>query len=170
MKRKVIALFLTVLLTISMITGCAKKEESVVTTEKTETTRDEKTEAGDGARETATAKDGTVFYKTGLPIVDKPVSFTIWASTTASDPSTFPMCKIYEEDTGVSPEWIPVSPEGLTERRNLMWASGDYPDVLGPSIPTATDIDTYGPMGIIAPLNDYIDEYLVNLRSQTTED
>ena len=107
------------------------------------------------------AADGTEFYETGLPIVDpdQNVELTIWGVTSASDPNTFEMCKKYEEETGIHINWIGVSQDGLEERKNLMWASGDYPDILGPSIPNDSDINMYGPMGIIIPLNEYIDKY-----------
>ena len=164
MKRKIVALFVAVMFVISMITGCAKKvgDTSVLgTTEATQTKADD---TGTGTRKTVTAKDGTVFYETDLPIVDKPVSFTIWGVTTAADPTKFPMCKIYEEDTGISPKWVTVSADSLKERKNIMWASGEYPDVLGPGVVTDADIDTHGPMGIIIPLNNFIEKYLVNFK------
>lgn len=111
--------------------------------------------------------DGTEFYETGLPIVDpdQNVELTIWGVTSASDPNTFEMCKKYEEETGIHINWIGVSEDGLEERKNLMWASGDYPDILGPSIPNDSDINMYGPMGIIIPLNEYIDKYLNTFRA-----
>lgn len=118
------------------------------------------------AREKAVAADGTEFYTTGLPIVDpeQNVEFTVWGVTTASDPQKFAMVKKLYEETGVKLNFIGVSSDGLPERKNLMWASGDYPDILGPGITTEDDIAMYGPMGIILPLNAYIDEYLVNFR------
>jgi len=173
MTKRIITLFITVLLVISMITGCASSSNTGTSSSsgtKSEDTENVSQDIKPRADDTVvTDKDGTPFYKTGLPIVDKPVSFTVWAVTTAADPSKFPMCKIYEEDTGISPMWITISPEGLEERKNLMWASGDYPDVLGPGVVSDQDIDTYGPMGIIIPLNEYIDEYLVNFKKYSED-
>ena len=128
--------------------------------------------AAEETRETAVAGDGTVFYKTGLPIVDPESNFTLtmWGVTSASDPNTFQMIQKMEEDTGINFEIIGVSQDGLEERKNLMWASGDYPDILGPDVITDNDLNTYGPMGILIDLKPYIEEYVVESKAYVNEE
>ena len=123
-------------------------------------------------RETAVAADGTVFYKTGLPIVDPALNYTVtmWGTTTASDPNTFEMVQKWEADTGINFEIVGVSADGKEERKNLMWASGDYPAVLGPQIVNENDLATYGPMGVLIDLKPYIDEYMTESRQWVSEE
>ena len=122
-------------------------------------------------RETVTSADGTTtFYREGLPIVDPDAGYkiTMWGVTTAADPNNFEMILKMEEDTGIDFDIIAVSSDGLAERRNLMWASGDYPNVMGPSTLSGTDVDMYGPMGILVNLKPLIDEYMTTAPTWVT--
>lgn len=51
----------------------------------------------------------------------------------------------------------------LIEKRNLVLASGEYPDIFFKSGLAATDLDKYGKQGIFIPLEDMIKEYAPNL-------
>ena len=152
--KKALALILAVLL----VSACGQTQRQTATPAP---------QTPGAAKENVTiAKDGvTEFYTTGLPIVDPgTVTVSIMANTTAADPNTFPMVQRYTEDTGIDFEWITVSGDAVNERKGIMWASGEYPHILGPSVPSEADISTYGPQGIIIALNEYIDKYLVSMK------
>lgn len=109
------------------------------------------------------------FNETGLPLVKEKVEVEVLASTTAADPNNFPMIQKIEEATNVHINWNCISPDGQAEKIALMWASEDLPEVFGPGTVSADDINTYGPMGYILPLNDLIDKYCVNFNTYLTE-
>ena len=109
------------------------------------------------------------FNETGLPIVNEKIEVEVLASTTAADPNNFPMIQKIEEATNVHINWNCISPDGQAEKIALMWASEDLPEVFGPGTVSADDINTYGPMGYILPLNDLIDKYCVNFNTYLTE-
>nr|WP_300767611.1 extracellular solute-binding protein [uncultured Acetatifactor sp.] len=57
----------------------------------------------------------------------------------------------------------------LTEKRNLMLASGEYPDMLFKSGIGMGDLTKYGGQGILIPLEDLIHEYMPNLTAKLDE-
>lgn len=57
----------------------------------------------------------------------------------------------------------------LAEKRNLLLASGEYPDMFFKSGLTATDLEKYGPQGIFVPLEDLIRQYAPNLTALLDE-
>ena len=69
-----------------------------------------------------------------------------------------------EEKTGVHVEWEQVKDGDWDTRLNLMFASGDYPDVI---MRGSLDVEEYGvTQGIIVPLDDYIEENMPNYYSR----
>ncbi len=54
-----------------------------------------------------------------------------------------------------------VKPDSLATRRNLMFASGDIPDVMFNVVSDGADLVTYGMSeGLLLPLNQYVSETL----------
>lgn len=163
-EKKIIAVLLIMILSMSLFSSCTRVETG---------TRDSGANLSGSKSDVTTTETGAEtsnFNETGLPIVKEKVTFDVWACTTASDPEKFPTNIMISEATNVYPNWICISPASLEERKNLMWASGDYPDVLGPSCVSKTDVNRYGPMGILLPLNDLLDKYAVQLKKYATED
>ena len=162
MKNRIIPVLVAVLLIVGILSGCTGSTTQSTSAGTTKATTTAATTAG---MQKEQAADGTEFYSTGLPIVDKSqnVTFSIMGVTTATDPNKFPMIMKYTEDTGINFEWILVSQDGLAERKSLMWASTEYPDILGPSVVAESDFETYAPQGLILPLNELFDKYIPNL-------
>lgn len=73
-------------------------------------------------------------YLTGLPIVKEPVQYTVMLSKSALDKtSSFAdkeILKEAEQQTNVQFEWMEVPASGWTDRVNIVFASGDLPDVI----------------------------------------
>ena len=60
-------------------------------------------------------------------------------------------------------DWTLVESSGFEEKKNLVLAAGDYPDIFMDGI-KKTDEQTFGPLGIFVNLAPYIEEYAPNTR------
>ena len=69
-----------------------------------------------------------------------------------------------EKKTNVHIEWELVPEDGLDEKRQLMLASGDYPDVLYGASVTKEELSIYGAQGDFLAIGDLIDEHCVELK------
>lgn len=58
-------------------------------------------------------------------------------------------------------DWILVESSGFQEKKNLVLAAGDYPDIFIDGI-TKTDEQTFGPMGIFVNLTPYLEAHAPN--------
>lgn len=171
MKRKLIALMLACLMLIGVLAGCAtdtKTDDSSSSSSSTSASTDDKkteTKTEDKKEEEASLPEGKKLIKTskgeftfneeGYPVTDEQSTFSILVATQVEDIATSHMMKEISETTNVYPEWQVVAKTGVDERKALLWASNDYPDVIGAGMLNKNDINTYGPGGILLPLNDY---------------
>lgn len=74
--------------------------------------------------------------------------------------------KFIEDKFNIKIEWNAASRETFEEKKKLVMASGDYPDIfLGESFFTKQEQALYGQQGILEPLNDLIDQYGTNIKS-----
>nr|WP_243896018.1 extracellular solute-binding protein [Paenibacillus sp. F411] len=72
--------------------------------------------------------------------------------------------KDLKEATNVNIEWDLVTSQNKVEKKNLMFASGDLPDVIyGAYSLTDPEIVKYGAEGSIIPLNDLIEKHAPNI-------
>lgn len=75
----------------------------------------------------------------------------------------------YEARTNVHINWQLAPAAGMAEKRNLLFASGSYPDIfIAASIPREDQM-TYGSQGVLIALNQLIDAYAPNVK-KTYED
>ena len=100
-----------------------------------------------------------------FPIVKEPVTLKFFARLhpIVEDMSTNDMSKYMEEITGVKVEWEQVPQNAVNEKRTLLLASGDYPDVLFSVSVTREEEMIYGPQGVFVALNDLIEKHAPNL-------
>lgn len=106
--------------------------------------------------------------KTGLPIVKDKVTFkaamVIMPYTGKLD--TMPFFKKLEDKTNVHIKWDSIPVANAVDKKNLMLASGDLPDIFfGTQIINADDIAKYAPQGIFLPLDNLIDQYAPNVKA-----
>jgi putative aldouronate transport system substrate-binding protein len=104
-----------------------------------------------------------------LPIVKTPVTITAYAMLAPwiQDLKTNDATKELEKRTGIHLDLTVVPGEGsnINERRNLMLASGDYPEIFLSGGFTNTDILQYGmDQKIFQPINALIEKYGVNVK------
>lgn len=78
------------------------------------------------------AQSDSNFNATGYPIVNEPVKKTIMIRKPANigDPSEMATLNYIAKLMNVEIEWIVVGADGWAERINLMFASGDLPDII----------------------------------------
>jgi len=151
MKRKFLSLILVMALAISTMTGCSKSASKV---------------EGDSSKETATTADeGAAVSKDITFPLAEPVTMSMFAITNGTyelpDNITF---KKVQEMTNVNWEVQSCLGANIAEKKGLLFASGEYPDVLYKAGLATTDLEKYGKQGMLIPLNDLIDQYAPNLK------
>lgn len=97
----------------------------------------------------------------GFPIVKEKISLTMMGSKAATQGPWEQMdfFKEMEELTNISFQFDTPPSEGYAERKNLAFASGEYPDVFFAGSLTESDETNYGKQGILIPLEELIEEY-----------
>src|SRR5690625_1127707 len=112
------------------------------------------------------------FNKTGMPIVDEPVTVQFMSgksSATADDYNDAFIWQEYEKMTNIHIDWGHTPNDSLEHKRTLDIVAGDYPEAYyGAKIPDH-ELFENGQHGIYLALDDYIEEYMPNLRSLLDE-
>ena len=120
--------------------------------------------SGDSSSEAALEN----FNPTGMPIVNEPVTLEVFCGKhpLQVDYDEMPMWDEYEKLTGVHIEWDLVDQGSMTERKNILLNSGDYPDVFFKQGLSQSDLVNYGPdQQVFIPLDDLIEEYGENFKN-----
>jgi putative aldouronate transport system substrate-binding protein len=91
---------------------------------------------------------------TGMPIVKKPITLKAFVTGSASmvDFNEMLIWQEYEKLTGIKIEWNVVT-QGAAEKRNLLLASNDLPDMFFKGSIPVLDIISYGEQGTFIKLN-----------------
>lgn len=160
--NKKIFIFISTLICVIMLAACGN----------TETKKNK--EPNENTNNNAAANDQNVsnINETGMPIVNEPISlkfFTKKTTGTADNWNDAYILNHYEDMTNVNITWEQTPQDSLEEKRNLVLATGDYPDAFFASDLPATDILKYGEQGTFIPLNDLIDEHAPNIKKMLDE-
>lgn len=140
-------------LSTSLFTGCNPKDHSNTTT---------KEHASDKSAEVKPDETKDIFSKTGLPIIKSENEMIFEFLGQSHDPdenlAENKVFKQIQQDTGVEINFTMIPSESWNEKKNLVFASGDYPDAFyGMSPLTSEDVGKYGPKGVLVSINDYLD-------------
>lgn len=105
------------------------------------------------------------FNEEGLPIVDETLSLTFGGTKAPLAPeySEMELVQRWEADTNIAITWENLPDQVYAEKKNLMLASGDLPDVLFNTGMSDAEIVDNGSNGTLLPLEDLIDEYAPTL-------
>ncbi|WP_066189783.1 extracellular solute-binding protein [Gracilibacillus timonensis] len=106
--------------------------------------------------------------KEGFPIVEEPIElefFTGKYEPNLDDYEETLVFDTYAEKTGIDVTFDEVPFGTLTEKRNLVLASGEYPDVFYSARIPSADVVSYSQQGVFVPLNDLIEEYAPNIQA-----
>lgn len=153
--RKMLSLACCVALTAGMLGGCAS------------TGNDNSGRTEPANQNTAEQQDGTAGFKeTGLPIVEEPITLKLLVETSPLYPISNELWYFEEMErlTGIHLEIESVDTEQWKERKSLIFASQDLPDIIiaQPQNFTASDIITYAAAGQLIPLNSLLESYAPN--------
>ena len=178
MKKKALALLLALSMTAAMA-GCGgsggDSGESKGSAEdsgesKTEQSADAGSGDGEDAGSEGESADGPAgFNATGMPIMNEPITLTAWIEGGAdTDWSQNVFLKEIEEKANIKLEIISTPSSDSLEKRNLMLAGDDYPDLLltdWTAILTKSDIMQFAVKeGIFLPITEYVDKYGNNMK------
>lgn len=151
-KRFLSGLLSTVLL-VSLLAGCNQNAET------------QSQPTGDGTSAAASGEDAGSdmvgnMYKTGLPIVKEKMTFQVVIAKGPQDISANTgdkqIVKDFEEETNVHIEWTDVPNTAWSEKINIMFSSGEYPDMI---ITGGQKFDTVKFQPFLVPLDDLLAEY-----------
>ena len=106
---------------------------------------------------------------TGSEQAAAPVDVTFFAPQGKAPLEDNDYTKLVEKKFNVNIKWDLAPADALTDRRQLLLASGDYPEVFLEGKFNNTDIQTYGKQGVFIPLNDLIDKYAPNIKKVMEE-
>ncbi|PLT44456.1 hypothetical protein B8V81_2887 [Paenibacillus pasadenensis] len=121
---------------------------------------------GDGGTK-ADAAAPAGLNESGFPIVGEKITVSGFAGKFMAnvDWSTLKLWTDYEARTNIHVEWETVQKDVLKEKRNLLLAGGNYPELFFASAFPKTDVAKYGDQGVFLPLNDLIDRYAPNFKA-----
>lgn len=178
MKKKALALLLALSMTAAMAGcggsggdsgeskgGAADSGESK-TEQSADAGSDEQEDTGSGDE----ATDGPAgFNATGMPIMNEPITLTAWIEGGAdTDWSQNMFLKEIEEKANIKLEIISTPSSDSLEKRNLMLAGDDYPDLLltdWTAMLTKSDVMQFAVKeGIFLPITEYVDKYGNNMK------
>ncbi len=84
-------------------------------------------------------------------------------ATSTQNPEEKVIYQRIKEETNVNIDWTCYVSDQFVEKRNLMLATGDLPDVILNADMSSLDLLKYGNQGIIVPLENLIEDYMPNL-------
>ncbi len=128
--------------------------------------------AGDTAGTTSEAGDAATedpnFNETGYPIVNEMITLTGFGNqnVTHKDWNELYAFTEYEKLSNIHIDWTLAPNEGYTERKNVLLAGGEYPDIFYRGNLTVADQLNNGTNGLLIPLNDLIADYAPNLQAR----
>ncbi|MCF2941076.1 extracellular solute-binding protein [Paenibacillus alkaliterrae] len=119
-------------------------------------------EGGENKKGPASGEDASGVNLTGLPIVSDQVTLKFMTTKAAQQKKPHEEMKVvkdFETETNVHIEWD-AAVEGYAEKKNLMFAGGELPDVFfGAESLTDDDLMKYGPQGMLIALEDLIPKF-----------
>lgn len=120
-----------------------------------------------GTSEAGSSANIDLLNETGMPIVKEKIDVDGFAAKffASQDWSNLMLWDEYEKQSNIHINWTTVQTEALAEKKNLLLAAGDYPEIFFASAFSKTDLIKYGQQGVFLPLNDYIEKYAPNFQA-----
>ena len=111
------------------------------------------------------------FNPTGYPIVKEKITLTAFGNQNVTHKNWDEVYCFteYEKISNIHIAWTTAPNQGFAERRNVLLASGDYPDFFYRCGFGVADIINNGSSGVFIPLNDLIEKYTVNIKARMKE-
>jgi len=148
-KKRVYGLIATMMLAASILGACSDNEENKAD------------------------KSGNTdnLNATGMPIAKEKIEVDGFAAKffASQDWNSLMLWEEYEKMSNIHINWTTVQTEVLADKKNLLLAAGNYPEIFFASAFSRTDLIKYGQQGVFIPLNDYIDKYAPNFKKLLEE-
>ena len=142
--KKTWALLLSISLIFTMLAGCGSSSDKPAA------------EAGQSNVEN--------LNREGYPIVKEAITLTMMGQDVGMQNWTdMDFFKKMEEKTGVKFQFQNAPLESFDTKRNLVFASGEYPDVFFSGLLKSSDEVNYGAQGALIPLEGLLEQYAPNL-------
>ncbi|MDQ6420278.1 extracellular solute-binding protein [Paenibacillus sp. LHD-117] len=118
------------------------------------------------AAETSTPEASEGVSKEGFPIVSEPITLTMMSQDVGvADWNKMPVLQEMEKLSGIKLEFQNAPLDSFATKKNLVFASGDLPDMFYAADLKPAEQVTYGTQGVLIPLEKYIDEgYAPNIK------
>ena len=163
-SKKIFALILCVCMIAGALAACGNKNKDTKSTQSnTQSTKQAEDQEN---------SEVSNLNKEGFPIVNEEITLKVFGQQgPVHQPwDTMEMWKKYQEMTNIKLDFSDVlTAEGYDEKKSLMWASNEYPDIFVRAFLSNPEIVKYGSQGILMPLEDLIYEYAPNLTKHIEE-
>lgn len=160
--RNKLCVFMSFVLLFSLLTACSQGAGTGSSSEPSSKIETPKSEASVTSDTPASAEEG----KTGFPIVNEPITLTVFGSRDQNQAnwSDIFVLKEYEKMTNIHMDYQEVPSQGFDEKKNLLFVSNDLPDIFVRCDLKPYEVSMYGPgSGQLLALNDLIEQYAPNL-------
>ncbi|OAB41807.1 extracellular solute-binding protein [Paenibacillus antarcticus] len=143
--RKASAMLLCLSLSMSVLAACGASNE--------------------GSKEAGTSNTAADVSKEGFPIVSKPLTLKMMSQDLGiQDWTQMPALQEMEKLSGIKMEFNNATQDSFLTKKNLVFASGNLPDIFYAADLKPSEQVTYGGQGVLVPLEDLIDNYAPNLK------
>lgn len=159
MKKKAVAMLLAAAMAITSLVGCGSSAGT-----------GESAASESAAGSEASGEASANFNAEGYPIVNEEITLKVMLAIRDIDtmiaPEEMPAIQRLDELTGIKTEWEVIKGSDWETKLNLMFASGEYPDVI--IAPNGTiDDEEYGvTQQLLIPLDNLIEQYMPNYTSR----
>lgn len=152
--HKASSLLLSLTLLVSVVTACGSPNN------------EGKTNGGNSASGTSTSNESKGVSKEGYPIVSEPLTLKMMSQDVGvADWNKMPVLQEMEKLTGIKLQFQNAPLDSFATKKNLVFASGDLPDMFYAADLKPAEQVTYGSQGVLIPLEKYIDEgYAPNIK------
>jgi putative aldouronate transport system substrate-binding protein len=156
MKKRLLTLLLTAAMLTTTLAGCGQSSTE--------------SQEASASVSTSEVKTDSNFNETGYPIVNEEITlkvlFAMRDNDSLIDPEEMPALQRLEEKTNINLEWEVVKGSDWDTKLNLMFASGEYPDIIL-SANSPVDDEEYGvTQGILIPVDELTEKYMPNYTSR----
>ncbi|MFC4101575.1 extracellular solute-binding protein [Paenibacillus xanthanilyticus] len=163
--RKASFALLCVTLTASTLAACSSSNETGNNAGSGKADAPNASEASNGAG-AGNAEGVKGVNKEGFPIVEEPITLTMMSQDAGvADWNSMIVLQEMEKKSGIKFNYQLAPIDSFASKKNLVFASGDLPDVFYAADLTPAEQVTYGTQGALIPLEKYIDEgYAPNIK------
>lgn len=157
-KKKMVTALLVSCMVVAGVAGCGNNDSK---TSNVNT-------VSEGASDSNSSNTGNsdIFNETGYPIVKEPLTLKVMFCIRDVDsliaPNEMPAVQELEKKTGIHIEWEVIKGSDWDTKLNLMFASGEYPDIILAANSKGIDEEFGVTQNLIIPVDELTEKYMPN--------